>query len=123
MSDSENATPASTTAHVPDYSATGFGGSTTTTNRLTQVHATLPHLHALQLQACVAASYTPGSNQICFSIPVYGDVCITSPVSIPAGGSLRACAQTCGSIIPTGLKATVYLNGNPIYNGTIFGSC
>ena len=121
MSDPGVAKSSSTDAHVPDYTATGFGGSTS--NRLTEAHAQLPDMKALALQACVGATYNPTSNQICFSIPIYGDLCVTSPVSIPVGGALKACAQTCGAIIPTGLKVTIYLNNSPVYSGTVVGSC
>ena len=41
--------------------------------------------------------------------------------SFPGGGDIQACVQTCGSLIPTGLKATVYLNGSPIITVTLFG--
>jgi hypothetical protein len=80
-------------------------------------------VQALQLQVCVGASYNPSTNQICFSVPIYGDLCIASPFPIPVGGALKACASTCGSIFPTGLKVTIYLNGNPIWSGTVVGSC
>lgn len=106
--------------HVPDFSVAGFDS---TSNRLAAAHAQLKDVRALKLSVCVGASYNPGTNQICFSVPIYGDLCITSPVQIPVGGDLKACAETCGSIIPTGLKATVYLNGTAIWSGTLVGFC
>ena len=101
--------------HVPDFTVSGVHGA----------HAANPQLagvQALGLSFCVAAS-TEANNQICFTVPVYGKFCITSPVSIPPGAELRACGETCGSFIPTGLKATIYLNGNAIFTTVIWGSC
>ena len=83
----------------------------------------LTNVEALNLSVCVGASYDQSNNQICFNIPIYGNFCVTSPVHIPVGGAIKACAQTCGSIIPTGLKATLYLNNNPILTVTLFGFC
>lgn len=103
------------------FSVAGFGGSGA--NRLAEAHAQLPGLKALQLQACVEASYDSASNQICFTAPIYGHHCVTSPIQIPFGGDLKACIQTCGSLLPTGVKATIYLNNNPIFTVTIFGFC
>jgi len=110
------------TALVPDFSARGFTQGTTTTS-MEAAHAQLKDLRAMQLSVCVGASYNPSTNKICFTIPIYGDLCVTSPVPIPVGGDLKACAETCGSFIPTGLKVTIYLNGNPIFSGTIIGFC
>jgi hypothetical protein len=111
---------AGTGALVPDFSVQGFaeGGQS-----VAAAHAKVQNLRALKLNVCVGASYNPSTNQICFSIPIYGNACITSPISIPVGGELKACASTCGSFIPTGVQATIYLNGNSIWSGTIFGSC
>jgi hypothetical protein len=105
---------------VPDYTLTGFDISP---NRLVESHARLKDLLALRLSVCVGASYNPATNQICFSVPIYEDLCVTSPVPIPVGASLKACAETCGGLIPSGLKVTIYLNGNPIFNGTVVGHC
>jgi hypothetical protein len=105
---------------VPDYSVTGFDANP---ERLESAHAQLKDVLALKLSVCVGASYDPATNKICFNIPIYGDICVTSPVSIPVGGALKACAETCGSFIPTGLKVTIYLNGEPIFSGTVIGSC
>jgi hypothetical protein len=107
-------------APVPDFAVTGFAN---TPNRLAEAHSRLKDLKALRLSVCVGASYNPSTNQICFHIPVYGDFCVRSPVQIPVGADLKACAETCGAIIPTGVKATIYLNGAAIYTGTIVGSC
>jgi len=102
--------------HVADYSVVGFAAKA----------GSPPHLEgvlALRLSVCVGASYNQATNKICFTIPVYGDYCLTSPVSIPVSGQLKVCAETCGSFIPTGLKATVYLNGAVLFTATLFGAC
>jgi hypothetical protein len=117
-------------AHVPHFASVGFGGGgdgaggggSADANRLAEAHANLD-LKAMNLQVCVGASYDPATNKICFTVPVYGQFCIDSPVHIPGGGDIQACVQTCGSLIPTGLKATVYLNGSPIITVTLFGFC
>lgn len=109
-----------TTSAVPDFTATGFEDQQT---QLTTELAQLEGVQALQLKVCVGASYNSSTNKICFKVPIYGDVCITSPVAIPVSAALKACAETCGSIIPKGLKATVFLNGNAIYSGTVIGKC
>jgi len=108
-------------AHVPDFSVAGFGGSAS--NPLAEAHARLGDLRALQLSACVGASYDAATNQICFTIPHYGRVCVTSPVAIPISADLKACVQTCGSLIPTGVKATIYLDGIPVFSRTVIGFC
>jgi hypothetical protein len=107
-------------ALVPDFTVTGFDKSRT---GVAEAHAKLKDVRALKLSVCVGASYNPTTNQICFSIPIYGDLCVTSPISIPIDGDLKACAETCGSFIPTGVKVTIYLNGNSIFSGTVVGSC
>lgn len=107
---------------VPDFTVTGFD-LTSKSNQLAAAHAQFKDVKALKLSVCVGASYNPSTNNICFNIPIYGDICITSPVPIPVGGELKACAETCGSIFPTGLKVTVYLNGAAIFSGTVVGSC
>lgn len=78
-------------------------------------------VEALKLSVCVGASYRNG--KVCFNIPIYGNFCISVPVRIPVGASLRVCAQTCGSFIPTGLKVTVYVNGRQVLTRTILGRC
>jgi hypothetical protein len=115
----------SASEHVPDFSVAGFDAvaSVAAQDQLTAAHASAVDLKALKLSVCVGASYDPKTNQICFTIPIYGKFCITSPVHIPVGGAIKVCAQTCGSFIPTGVKATVYLNNNPIVSKTIVGHC
>lgn len=110
---------------VPDFETAGFGGGgDPTANFVTQAHAALGDVKALSLSGCVGASYDPTTNQICFSIPIYGQRCVTSPVPIPPGATVKACFQTCGVFVPTGFRVSIYLNGNstPIYS-TVFGNC
>ncbi len=109
-------------AHVPNFTVVGFNAQSQASAPLLNP-AVLEGVEALALSVCVSASYNPANNQICFSIPIYGSYCVASPIGIPVGGVLKVCAQTCGSIFPTGLKATVYLNNNVIYTYNIFGSC
>lgn len=102
-------------SHVPNFSIRGF-----------EEAAELPALqgvHALQVKACVAASYDPNSKQICVDIPIFGKRCFSGPGSIPVGGALKVCLETCGGIIPKGAKGTLYVNDQPIWTGVIFGSC
>lgn len=105
---------------VPDFTVTGFDAKP---KQMEAAHAQLKGVLALKLSVCVGASYDPSTNKICFSVPIYGDICVTSPIPIPVGGQLKACAETCGSFIPTGLKVTIYLNGSAIFSGTVIGSC
>jgi hypothetical protein len=122
-----DAQSSSRNAPVPDFETAGFGGARGggQANAVTQAHAALGDVRALALSVCVGASYNASTNQICFTIPIYGDLCVTSPISIPVGGALKACAQTCGSFIPTGVQVSVYLNNspNPIFSGTVVGFC
>lgn len=106
----------SSSEHVPDYSAVGFGVTASSAPKLEGVLA-------LRMSVCVGASYNQATNKICFTIPVYGDYCLNSPISIPVSGQLKVCAETCGRFIPTGLKATVYLNGDVLFTTTLFGFC
>ncbi|MGY5728535.1 hypothetical protein [Vibrio chemaguriensis] len=76
---------------------------------------------ALGLKACVGASFENG--KVCFQIPIYGKFCVTVPIPIPGDADLKACAETCGSFIPTGLKVSIYLNGSVVWSGTVWGSC
>lgn len=105
---------------MPDFTVAGFEGGGT---GVAEAHARVADLRALKLKVCVGANYNPQTNKICFSVPIYGNLCVTSPFPIPIGGDLKACAETCGAIIPTGLKVTVYLNNNPIFSGTVVGKC
>ncbi|MCB0712592.1 MAG: hypothetical protein KDD67_09705 [Ignavibacteriae bacterium] len=107
-------------SHVPNYTVTGFEEHS---DQIASALASLEGVEALSLSACVGASYNPTTNKICFKVPVFGDVCITSPIRIPVGGSLKACVTTCGRFIPTGVKGTVYLNDKAIWSGTIIGFC
>lgn len=107
--------------HVRDFTATGFGDSGS--SRMAQAHAEYPDLQALKFSVCVRASYDPSTGKICFTFPIYGQVCIKSPVPIPVGATLKACAETCGPLIPTGLKVSIYLNGNRIWSGVVYGDC
>ncbi|MBV9110748.1 MAG: hypothetical protein JO306_15155 [Gemmatimonadetes bacterium] len=108
---------------MPDFETVGFDD--TQADALTQAHAALGDVTALSLKACVTASYDPATRKICFKIPIYGQACVKSPVAIPVGGTLKACVQTCGRFVPTGVQASVYLNDNPhpIYSGTVHGRC
>ena len=115
-----------TSPSVPDFEKVGFtGGAGSNAKALTEAHAALGDVRALQLSVCVGASYDSNTNKICFTIPIYGQLCVTSPISIPASASIKACAQTCGRFIPTGVKVSIYLNDSPdpIYSGTVVGSC
>lgn len=107
-------------ADVPNYSVVGFADKS---SQIASAHASFSDLKALRLSVCVGASYNSDSNKICFKIPIYGDFCVASPVPIPIDAEIKACAETCGQFIPTGLKATIYLNGNSIWSGNIAGSC
>ena len=118
-----NCTCQNNAAHVPDFTATGFAQTASANAASINPLAAYPDVQALKLSACVSASYNSSTNQICFSIPIYGQFCIPSPIHIPVGGQLKACAETCGSFIPTGLKVTIYFNGNAIWSGTVWGSC
>jgi len=101
--------------HVSDFTVTGFSGAGAPNVQLDGVQA-------LDLSFCVAAS-TQAGNQICFTVPIYGKFCVTSPIPIPPGAEIKACGETCGRIIPTGLKVTLYLNGNAILTRVVWGSC
>ncbi|MEQ9917174.1 hypothetical protein ABRQ01_10920 [Pectobacterium aroidearum] len=108
--------------HVPDFTSVGFEAKSTSQSQA-PIDLQAQGVQALKLSVCVAASYNSATNQICFTIPIYGDFCVTSPVAIPIGAQIKACAETCGSFIPTGLKVTIYLNGSVIFSTVLFGSC
>ena len=110
---------ANSTEPVANFTVTGVGAN----SRAVPYIPELAGVQALGLSVCVVASYDSTTNQICFTIPIYGNYCVTSPVQIPIGAAIKACAQTCGSFIPTGLKATVYLNDTVIFTTVLFGSC
>ena len=114
------------TEHVPDFTVAGVEGAMPEASaEVTRfgAQADLAGVQALGLSVCVGASYNPQTQQICFQIPIYGNFCVHLPISIPVGAALKVCAQTCGSIIPTGLKATIYLNGSVIKTIILFGAC
>src|ERR1700755_61078 len=101
------------TVSVPDFAVVGFTGATAVAGQ-----AKMPALDgglALQRAVCAGASYNSGTNQICFTVPVYGDFCVTSPITIPASAAVKACVETCGSIIPTGLRASIYVNNQLLF--------
>jgi hypothetical protein len=102
--------------HVPDFSTVGFAASSTSA----EFKPNLTGIHALRLDLCVSATYQDG--KICFDIPVLGHFCVSVPVHIPIGASLKVCGSTCGSIIPTGVKLTLYVNNIAVYSFKI-GSC
>lgn len=113
--------------HVPDFTAAGFSAAAApdVQAEVTRfgAQADLAGVQALALSVCVGASYNPQTHQVCFNIPVYGNFCVKLPISIPVGGAIKVCAQTCGSIIPTGLKATIYVNGSAVKTIVLFGFC
>jgi hypothetical protein len=102
--------------HVPNFAAVGFGPNTASTQ------LTLAGVHALAISACVSGSYNPGTHQICIDFPVLGRICFTTPIPLPPG-ELKVCGSTCGMFIPTGLKATVYVNNTVAWSGVIWGHC
>lgn len=82
---------------VPNFTQVGFDKASQQPLALEvkpPPNLTAEGVEALALSACVGASYDKSSNKICFKIPIYGDICIVSPIPIPVGGSLKACAQT-----------------------------
>ncbi len=107
---------------VPDFTKVGFAPAVAQTHKATADLQSQGVL-ALKLSACVSASYNQQTNKICFTAPIYGDFCVTSPVTIPAGAEIKACVETCGSFFPSGLKVTIYLNGSVIYSTVLWGSC
>lgn len=118
----ENKTGASG-GDVPDFETQGFTARAGAADTLAAAHAKIANLKALKLSVCVGGGYNPATNKVCFSIPIYGDLRVTSPVHIPVGGAIKVCAETCGSIIPTGLRATVYVNNTKVFSVTVFGPC
>jgi hypothetical protein len=116
------------TDDVPDFTTQGFAltsqGSDATVSSLNldAAHAQVPELQALAVSGCVGVSYNAAKNQLCVSIPIYGKVCVKSPIKIPVGAKVQACFQTCGSIIPTGVKVSFRLNNKVILTKS-FGFC
>jgi hypothetical protein len=113
---------------VPDFTAAGFTASSEVTANEVAANAetfnaalaTLQDVEALAISGCVAASVS--GNQICFTIPIFGRFCFPSPVPIPTRAQVKACFQTCGRIIPSGVKVTIYLNSRAIFTRVI-GRC
>lgn len=111
---------------VADFTKTGFPQTTDTKDIVVKGVKTLNFdrdILALSISGCVGASYNASTNEICFEIPLVGEFCIQSPVHIPASASIKACFETCGSILPTGLKATIYVNGEVVFSITLVGFC
>ncbi|AVS77768.1 hypothetical protein C8246_04240 [Paracidovorax avenae] len=111
-------------SHVPNFALTGFAAAPQSAAPAAP-SVNMEGVHALKLSVCVGGSYNQSTNQICFTIPIYGNLCFTSPIHIPVSAQIKVCAQTCGSFIPTGLRASVYLNGSsqPAFSVTVFGAC
>jgi hypothetical protein len=105
-----------TAEHVANFAVVGFGPTASPTQ------LTLPGVQALAVSACVSANYNSSTGEICINFPVIGSVCFKIPIPLPAG-ELKVCASTCGTFIPKGLKATVYVNNAAIWTGVIWGSC
>jgi hypothetical protein len=104
-------------AEVPDFSEAGFTASSEVSANAETFNAalaTLQDVEALAISGCVTASVS--GNQICFRF------CFPSPVRLPVNPQLKACFSTCGRIIPTGAKVTIYLNGRAIFTRVI-GRC
>src|SRR5471032_1830 len=121
------------TETIPDFTKEGFSGKQgpLQTSLVTATH-TVPSLHqqladqgvlALDVSACVSASYD--GSKICLTFPIIGNICFNAPINIPVGAVLKACGTVCTKwgVIPEGLKITLYLNNNPVWNGVVWGSC
>src|SRR5690242_8167440 len=59
-------------ALVADFTVEGFDRKSPS---LADAHSRMKDLRALKLSVCVGASYNPGTNEICFEIPIYGKAC------------------------------------------------
>jgi hypothetical protein len=101
---------------VPNFAAVGFE------TKSTPAQLALPGVQALAISACVSATYNPSTGEICIHFPVIGNICFKIPIPLPPG-ELKVCASTCGPFIPTGLKASVYVNNIVIFTGVIWGHC
>jgi hypothetical protein len=119
---------------IPDFTREGFDAAangngfvdTTTEHTVESLHQqfSLDGVQALDLKACVSASYSNG--QVCFKFPVIGNVCFKVPVKIPANASLKVCGQVCLKTfppIPQGLKVTLYVNDKAVWSGVVWGKC
>ena len=108
--------------HVPDFSTVGFAATAKSSeDRIAQALAAYPDVKALGISGCVTAAYSASTNQVCFTIPIIGQYCFTSPVTLPGNPTIKACFQTCG-IIPKGAKVTIYVNGDAVFTKTV-GRC
>jgi hypothetical protein len=68
---------------------------------------------------CVGGS--ANGNQICVNVPVLGRKCITSPIRLPVGASVRGC--TCSFLgVPCGVKITATVAGRTLFSKGI-GCC
>jgi hypothetical protein len=108
-------------AVVPNFTAVGFGVQAVEPLKSKPLLVDLANHETAMISGCLSAEYNPATNQICLNLPIVGSKCVTSPVTIPIGGQLQACYQTCG-IFPTGVRVTIRLNGSEIYS-TSFGRC
>lgn len=54
-----------------------------------------------------------------------GTICISVPnIPIIPSADIKVCAQTCGGgFFPTGVRATVAVNGKIIWSGVVIGNC
>lgn len=102
--------------HVEDFSTSGFS-----TNQAVTSMPRFDGYTAALIKFCAGASVS--GNQVCFEAPVFGRICVPLPIPIPVGASVKACGETCGSFIPTGLKVTIYINNAPVYTKVVVGSC
>ena len=65
---------------------------------------------------CVGGSVS--GRQICVNLPVLGRKCISSPISLPVGASVRAC--TCSHWgIPTGANIKVTVGSSTILSQNV----
>lgn len=103
-------------AHVTDFSAAGF------TDDDAVAMPSFDGIQAALIKFCAAAS-VDSSGKVCFKAPVFGPICVKLPIPIPVNADIKACGETCGSFIPTGLKVTIYLNGSPVFTKVVVGSC
>jgi hypothetical protein len=105
---------------VPHFTVVGFGNTPRAADSFTAAVSALQRVEAMRLSACVGATYSNG--KVCFNVPIFGDVCVSVPLSVPVHADLKACVETCG-IFPTGVKGTIYLNGTAVWSGRVIGSC
>jgi hypothetical protein len=112
---------------VPDYELLGFEENlnqfVVNPEQIAEVNSTLQDVKALNLKVCVGAKYDKSKKTVCFNVPIYGNLCVKVGISIPINAQIKVCAETCGRFIPTGLKATIYVNNNKIWSGKVVGSC